>query len=257
MTPADRLIVAFDHPDLAAALRLANKLRGLLRYAKIGSILFTAEGPRAIERFRALGFEVFLDLKFHDIPSTVEKSCRAAARHGVFMLTVHASGDPAMLEAAADGARSESARLKVRRPRVVGVTVLTSEGSRAPQATTRRVVELARRARQAGLDGVVASAQEAAAIRRELRRPFLLVCPGIRLPAPPPAPRSSGRAGRLRQAGPALVRDDQRRISTPAAAIAGGADLLVVGRPITEASDPRAAAAKILEEITQGACCIC
>lgn len=237
MKAAARLIVAFDHPDLAAALRLANKLRGLLRYAKIGSILFTAEGPRAIERFRALGVEVFLDLKFHDIPSTVEKSCRAAARHGVFMLTVHASGDPAMLEAAAGGARSESARLKVRRPRVVGVTVLTSEGSRAPQATTRRVVELARRARGAGLDGVVASAREAAAIRCELRRPFLLVCPGIR-------PASADHS-------------DHRRVATPAAAIAGGADFLVVGRPITEAIDPRAAAARILDEVTQGADCTC
>ena len=237
MTSAERLIVAFDHPDLAAALRLANKLRGLLRYAKIGSILFTAEGPRAIERFRAKGFEVFLDLKFHDIPSTVEKSCRAAARHGVFMLTVHAGGDPAMLEAAAGGVLSESARLKVQRPRIVGVTVLTSDRPRARQATTRRVVELARRAKRAGLDGVVASAQEAVAIRRELRRPFLLVCPGIR-------PASADRS-------------DHRRVATPAAAIAGGADFLVVGRPITDADDPRAAAAKILEEITQGADCAC
>lgn len=237
MKAADRLIVAFDHPDLAAALRLANQLRGLLRYAKIGSILFTAEGPRAIERFRALGVEVFLDLKFHDIPSTVEKSCRAAARQGVFMLTVHASGEPAMLEAAAGGVGSESTRLKIRRPRVVGVTVLTSEGSRAHQATSRRVVELARRARRAGLDGVVASAQEAAAIRRELRRPFLLVCPGIR-------PASADHS-------------DHRRVATPAAAIAGGADFLVVGRPITDASDPRAAAARILDEVTQGADCTC
>ncbi|MBI3323357.1 MAG: orotidine 5'-phosphate decarboxylase, partial [Candidatus Omnitrophica bacterium] len=136
MTPADRLIVAFDHPDLAAALRLANKLRGLLRYAKIGSILFTAEGPRAIERFRARGFEVFLDLKFHDIPSTVEKSCRAAARHGVCMLTVHASGDKKMLEAAVRGVRDEAKRVGLKptqRPKVLAVTVLTSE---APKPMT-------------------------------------------------------------------------------------------------------------------------
>ena len=233
MSPADRLIVAFDVPDLRQSLRLAKQLRGLLRYAKIGSILFTAEGPRAVERFRALGFEIFLDLKFHDIPSTVEKSCRAATRHGVFMLTVHASGQPAMLEAAAEGVRSESVRLKVRRPRVVGVTVLTSVGTVAPHAVTRRVVDLARKARRAGLDGVVASAQEAAAIRRQLRRPFLLVCPGIR-------PVSAGHS-------------DHSRVATPAVALAGGADFLVVGRPITEHREPRAAVRRILEEMTQGA----
>lgn len=233
MTPADRLIVAFDAPELGEALRLAKQLRGCIRYAKIGSILFTAEGPRAIERFRALGFEVFLDLKFHDIPSTVEKSCRAAARHRVCMLTIHAGGGRAMLEAAAEGARSESARLRLRRPRVVGVTVLTSVDSGAPAAMARRVVGLARQAREAGLDGVVASAQEAAAIRRELRRPFLLVCPGIR-------PASADRS-------------DHSRVATPEAAIANGADFLVVGRPITEHRDPRAAVRRVLEEITQGA----
>lgn len=234
MTAADRLIVAFDAPDLRDAARLAKELRGLVRYAKIGSILFTAAGPAAIERFRTLGFEVFLDLKFHDIPSTVEQSCRAAVRHQVSMLTVHASGQPQMLEAAAAGARQEAKRLGVRRPRIIGVTVLTSVsgGASSRSSVTLRVVDLARQAQRAGLDGVVASAQEASAIRRKVGNALLIVCPGIR-------PSESGAA-------------DQRRIATPREAIANGADALVVGRPITEASAPRAVVTQILREMMEG-----
>ena len=239
MTAADRLIVAFDAPDLRAAVRLARELRGLVRYAKIGSILFTAAGPVAIERFLALGFKVFLDLKFHDIPSTVEQSCRAAVRHQVSMLTVHATGQPQMLEAAAAGARHEAQRLGVRRPKILGVTVLTSVPDGASQrvaarrmSLTRRVVELALQARRAGLDGVVASAHEAPAIRRKVGRSLAIVCPGIR-------PGTAGTS-------------DQRRIATPREAIANGADFLVVGRPITEAREPRAIVKRLLAEITEG-----
>ena len=231
--PADRLIVAFDDGDLAQTLRLAKRLRGLVRYAKIGSIVFTAEGPRAVAELRRLGFGVFLDLKFHDIPSTVEKSCRAAARHGVFMLTVHASGQPEMLAAAKRGVTEESARRRIERPLVVGVTVLTSVAASAATAK-RRVLELAQQAKASGLDGVVASAQEAAAIRRQAGPRFGIVCPGIRLP--------SSDAG------------DQARIATPSAAIRQGATWLVVGRPITESRNPRGAAQTILSEI-EGASC--
>lgn len=230
---AERLIVAFDSGDLPGALKLAKQLRGVVRYAKIGSALFTAAGPVAIGRMRALGFEIFLDLKFHDIPSTVEKSCRAAVRHGVSLLTVHASGQRKMLEAAVAGARQESARLGIRRPRVIGVTVLTSVAAGRTQAMAKRVVELALQAKRAGLDGVVASAQEAPTVRRRVGRLFLIICPGIRPTARPDR--------------------DQLRVASPGEAIARGADFLVVGRPITEASDPRAAAEHILEEIKQGA----
>ena len=228
--PADRVIVALDTSDLPQALALAKRLRGLLRYAKIGSALFTAAGPVAIARLRALGFSVFLDLKYHDIPSTVEKSCRAAVRHRVAMLTVHASGERQMLEAAATGVREEARRLQVPRPQVVGVTVLTSDGSASSQAVRRRVTELAAVAQQAGLDGVVCSAREARAVRRQVGKRFVIVCPGIR-------PDGSARG-------------DQQRVSSPREALAHGADFLVVGRPITEADDPRAMAQQILKELT-------
>jgi orotidine-5'-phosphate decarboxylase len=227
--PSDRLIVALDTPALSPALRIARQLRGLARYVKIGSILFTAEGPAAIRRLRALGFEIFLDVKFHDIPSTVEKSCRAATAHRVALLTVHASGEPAMLEAAARGVRDEAVRRRLPRPRVLGVTVLTSVATSNAPAMRRRVKALARQAARAGLDGVVASAQEAALLRRQYARPFLIVCPGIR----------SGQA----------AHGDQARVATPAQAVASGADLLVVGRPITDARDPRAAAQQMLKEM--------
>lgn len=228
---AERLIVAFDAQDLHETLRLARRLRGLVSYAKIGSILFTTAGPVAVARVRALGFRTFLDLKFHDIPSTVEKSCRAATHHGVSMLTVHASGGREMLEAAVAGVREEAARLRVQRPRVVGVTVLTSVGASDARAMTAQVVALAREAKRAGLDGVVASAQEAAAIRRALPRPFLIVCPGIR-------PASADAS-------------DHHRVATPGRAVSQGADFLVVGRPITEAKEPREVIRRIVAEIRQ------
>jgi len=245
---AERLIVAFDSSDLSRALKLAQQLRGVVRYAKIGSVLFTAAGPAAIRRIRALGIEILLDLKFHDIPSTVEKSCRAAVRHGAALLTVHAAGKRSMLESAVRGVHDEARRMKLKptqRPKVLAVTVLTSEpvpptisgGSetRGGQREIReRTFDLVDEALKAKCDGVVASAQEAREIRRAFPdERFVIVCPGIR---------------------PSWAfRDDQRRIATPAAAIANGADFLVVGRPITEASDPRAAAEHILEEIKQGA----
>lgn len=229
MNSADRLIVALDVGDLRKALTLAKRLQGLIRYVKIGSALFTSEGPRAIQRLRQLGVEVFLDLKFHDIPSMVEKSCRAAVRHGVWMLTVHASGQRHMLEAAVSGSRQEARRLGVSPPRVVGVTVLTSVEAKDRQTMTRQVVALAAQAKRAGLDGVVASAQEASAIRRRVGTRLLIVCPGIRFGG-----ASSG---------------DQRRVASPREAVARGADFLVVGRPIAEARDPRAVVQQMLAEL--------
>ena len=229
LTSGDRLIVALDFTELAQAMRMAQRLRGLIRTVKIGSALFTACGPAAIQRMRAMGFEVMLDLKFLDIPSTVELSCRAAAAHRVSLLTVHASGEPQMLQAAAAGAAAGAKRARATRPLVLGVTVLTSTVSNRAKVVTARVLALAQQAVEAGCDGVIASAQEAAALRRRLGDAPRIVCPGIR-----PA---------------GAARGDQHRVATPAEAIAAGADVLIVGRPVTEAADPQAAAQQILNEM--------
>lgn len=226
---AGRLIVALDYTALAPALRMARALRGLVRTVKIGSVLFTAAGPSVIRQVRRLGFDVMLDLKFHDIPSTVELSCRAAAQHGVSLLTVHGSGGADMLHAAVYGAREGAKAARVARARILAVTVLTSVQRAPAMQTTAHVLRLARAARDAGCDGVVASAQEAAILRRRLGHQLYLVCPGIR-----PASAELG---------------DQRRVSTPGEALKRGADALVVGRPITAAREPRAEARRILDEM--------
>ena len=228
----DRLIVALDTPDLAAAEALVDRLAGVVAHFKVGSVLFTAAGPAAVEMVRKRGARVFLDLKYHDIPATVAGAVEAAVRLGVALLTVHASGGAAMLRAAAKAAQAAGAA----RPRILAVTVLTSLDRAAlhgelgvPVAIEGHAAHLALLARDAGCDGVVASAREAARLRALLGPATLIVTPGIR-----PA---GGRA------------DDQARTAAPAAAIRAGADYLVVGRPITEAADPAAAAAAILAEI--------
>mgnify|MGYP001573844707 CR=1 FL=1 len=229
MIGRDRLIVALDFTALQPALRMARHLRGVVRMVKVGSALFTACGPEVIRRLRALGFEIMLDLKFHDIPSTVALSCRAAVRHRVSLMTVHAAGGAKVLSAAAQGLRTEAKRLGATRPRLLAVTVLTSVSAHEGSQVTRRVVALARIAQRSGCDGVVASAQEVPAIRQALGRSVFIVCPGI---------RSAGqRAG------------DQSRICTPAEALARGADALVVGRPVTAARNPRAAAQHLVTEM--------
>ena len=230
MRAADRLIVALDFTDAAPALRMARRLRGLVRTVKIGSALFTACGPDIVRRVRALGFRVMLDLKFHDIPSTVELSCRSAARQRVSLLTVHASGGDDMLSAAVRGVREEAVRMRTAAPGVLAVTVLTSVGADGARAR-REVLRLAQAAARAGCDGVVASAQEVPALRKRAGQRLTVVCPGIRI--------AHG------------VRGDQRRVATPAAALDAGADWLVVGRPITGARDPRKAAQAILNEMKE------
>ncbi len=226
---ADRLIVALDAITLADVLAMAKRLQGLVRTVKVGSALFTAHGPSTVARLRAMGFGVMLDLKFFDIPSTVELSCRAAAGLRVSLLTVHACGEPEMLEAAVRGARDGAKRLGTKPPAVLGVTVLTSVGRRLPVRIQADVVRLAQRAYEAGCDGVVASAQEAAALRRRFGRRLQIVCPGIR-----PARAAIG---------------DQERSTTPREALVQGADRLVVGRPITAAANPRTAAQQMLTEM--------
>ncbi|MCS6787259.1 MAG: orotidine-5'-phosphate decarboxylase [Thiobacillaceae bacterium] len=225
-----RIIVALDYPEAAAALALVERLDPRLCRLKVGKELFVAAGPELVRTLVGRGFQVFLDLKFHDIPNTVAAACRAAAGLGVWMLNVHASGGLKMLQAA----RAAVEGLP-KRPRLIAVTVLTSLGradlieigiDAEPQA---QVLRLARLAHAAGLDGVVCSGQEAGLLRRELGPGFLLVTPGIR-PAAAPA-------------------DDQNRILTPLQAIRAGADYLVVGRPITQAADPVAVLQQMSAEI--------
>ena len=232
----DRLIVALDVDSQAQAERLAERLDGLVRRFKIGSQLFTAGGPAVVEAIHKRGAEVFLDLKFHDIPNTVAGAAREAARLGVFMFNVHASGGLAMMKAAADGAAAAARELSVRRPLAIAVTVLTSLDRDAlhrelgvASSVEGHVLRLAELAREAGLDGTVASPVEIAAIRRSLGAAWVIVTPGVR-----PAGSAAG---------------DQSRIATPAAAARAGAHYLVVGRPITAAPDPAKAAEAILEEI--------
>ena len=237
-TAADRLLVALDVDSLEDAAALLDRLQGLVTGCKIGSQLFTAAGPAAVELARKRDLRVFLDLKFHDIPNTVAGAVREATRLGVFMLTLHASGGVAMMRAAAESARQAAGVFKVARPLIVGVTVLTSLDRRAlerdvgvPATVERHVVHLADRAREAGVDGCVASPQEIRALRLAMGPRWVVVTPGVRLPT-------------LNTAG-----DDQARTATPAAALAAGADYLVVGRPIVQAADPTAAAREILSDL--------
>ncbi len=228
-----RIIVALDVPGAEEALALAARLDPALCRAKVGKELFVAAGPAVVERLHERGFEVFLDLKFHDIPNTVAGACRSAARLGVWMLNVHASGGAAMMRAA-----REAVEGAVRRPLLLGVTVLTSLADADMAAigfagsALDNAVRLARLTHASGLDGVVCSAQEAQAIRAAIPREFLLVTPGIRLP--------SGDRG------------DQARVVSPRDAVRLGADYLVVGRSITHAPDPLAALQLVTRSLQEG-----
>ena len=242
--PRSSLIVALDFDSLNTALKFARQVADLVGMFKIGSQLFTAAGPAAVKEISALGPGIFLDLKFHDIPNTVAGAVlSSAAMTGVQLVNVHALGGTAMLHAAAQ-AVSAGVPMGADRPRLIAVTVLTSMDAKAirevgiggPPKT--RVVKLAKLAKSAGVDGVVASVQEARAIRKACGRDFLIVTPGVR-----PATKSESGAAKSAKA------DDQARTATPTEAIKAGADFLVVGRPITAAPDPRSAAQSIVDEI--------
>lgn len=235
-----RLIVALDVADGEAALAAASRLVGHVGMIKVGLELFVAEGPDVVRRLRAAfpGLEVFLDLKLHDIPNTVGRAAAAAVATGAAIVNCHASGGRAMMRAFGDEGRAAAAKAGRAAPRLIAVTVLTSLDAEALAAvglhgTPREAaVRLASLAQEAGLDGVVCSPEEIAAIRAACGKDFLLVVPGVR-----PAGAEKG---------------DQKRVATPAEAIRAGADLLVVGRPITGAPDPAAAARAIAAEIARG-----
>ena len=218
-------------------MQLVTALRGLAGGFKIGNRLFTSEGPALVRRIADAGSRVFLDLKYHDIPNTVEQAVEAAVGTGAWMINVHASGGSAMMQAAARAARDTSAKLGRPAPLMIGVTVLTSMDQDALHAVgvdrpvLDQVVALARMTQEAGLQGVVASPQETRAIRQACGPDFQIVTPGIR----------GASAGTEKQ--------DQSRTMGPAEAIKAGASYIVVGRPIIAAADPRGAAAAMVDEL--------
>lgn len=235
------VIVALDVDSGARALELARVLRGAVGGVKVGSRLFTLEGPDLVKRLVDTGARVFLDLKFHDIPNTVAQAVESAVATGAWMVNVHASGGVPMMQAAAKAGAETAAKLGVPKPLVIAVTVLTSMDAPTlasvgvTRALDTQVETLARMARDAGMDGVVASPLETAAIRAACGAGFAIVTPGIR----------GASAG--------VSKDDQHRTMTPSDAIRAGASYLVVGRPIIGAPDPRAAADAINAELAGAA----
>lgn len=225
-----KVIVALDYADASSALSLVNQLDPSLCKLKVGKELFTAAGPQLIEKLTSKNFQIFLDLKFHDIPNTVTKACEAASNLGVWMLNVHASGGKTMMQAALEGVDKSK-----HSPYLIAVTVLTSMSQAnldeigIENSIENQVLKLAQLTQLAGLHGVVCSALEAQLLRKQLAQDFLLITPGIR-----PATAS---------------KDDQTRILTPTQALAAGASYLVVGRPITQANRPIEALIAINAEI--------
>jgi len=236
----ERIFVALDTPDIERARTLVKALRGRIGGFKVGLELFTSHGPRLIDEIRDSGSEVFLDLKFHDIPNTVAGAAAAAARCGASYFTVHASGGPTMIRRSVESAREAAASVGLTPPVVLAVTVLTSHdddelgtiGLEGPCGAA--VLRLAGLAREAGAGGVVCSPLELGTIRQAFPEGVVVV-PGIR-----PAGLTAG------------GRDDQSRTATPASAVRAGADRLVIGRPITRAEDPAAAAEAIADEVRLG-----
>ena len=234
--PEERIITALDC-GLEEALALGQALKERATWVKVGMTLFYKHGPAAVEEFKHMGFKVFLDLKLHDIPHQVRGAARSACLSGADMLTIHACGGRAMMQAACEGVEQAADELKSERPILLGITVLTSMDEQAladvgvSKALGQQVSDLAQLAYDAGLDGVVASPQEAAVLRSQLGPEAYIVTPGVR-----PAGAQVG---------------DQSRVATPAAALEAGASHLVIGRPITQAENPREAFDAIASEIAK------
>jgi len=230
-TPANPVFCALDTTDVSKALAWAKAIKPYVGGLKIGMEFFNANGPQGVAKVAEVGLPIFLDLKLHDIPNTVAGGIRALLPLGIAITNVHASGGPAMMRAAAD----EAAKAGAKRPKIIGVTMLTSLDAADLTATgvtgtaSEHVVRLAKLAQASGLDGVVCSAYEIEPLRRACGKDFMLVVPGIR------------------PAGASLA--DQKRVMTPREAFALGATIIVIGRPITEAADPAAAARAIRDEL--------
>jgi orotidine-5'-phosphate decarboxylase len=225
-----KIIVALDYPHAAPAVELVQRLEPSLCRLKVGKELFTVAGPQFVEQLQKRGFDVFLDLKFHDIPNTTAQACKAAASLGVWMVNVHALGGRRMMETAREALANVPDR-----PKLIAVTVLTSmaqedlQGIGITASPVEMVSRLAGLAKDSGLDGVVCSAQEATGLRQQCGKDFCLVTPGIR-----PANAAA---------------NDQSRIMTPRAALEAGSSYLVIGRPITQAADPLIALKEIYQDI--------
>ncbi len=236
--PKDRIVIALDVETSAQALALVEKLRGLVGMFKIGKQLFTSAGPDIVRHIVGMGEKVFLDLKFHDIPNTVASAGVEAVRLGVTIFNVHALGGSAMMRATVEAVNKAAEHEKLIRPQILAVTILTSHDQATlaeiglEKTIQEQVICLAQLAVASGIDGVVASPQEIASLRNAIPDPnFVILTPGVRPVG--------------------AVRNDQKRVMTPSEAVQAGADYLVIGRPITGAENPVAAAQKIIEEIEQ------
>jgi len=236
LSARERLVLALDVDNFESAKKLVEKLSNYVGVFKVGSQLFIAEGTKVIKMIHEKGGKVFLDLKFHDIPNTVARAAEVATKLGVYIFNVHTSGGYEMMKVPAETAKEASLALGINKPLILGVTLLTSINQEIlekeigiKRKLKKQVVNLARLAQDAGLDGVVASPQEIKEIRKACGKDFVILTPGIR-----PANES---------------KDDQKRVMTPGEALKLGSDFLVVGRPIRNASHPVEAAKKILEEM--------
>ena len=236
MDSKERIIVALDTADMRIAKKLISSLKDLVKMFKVGNEFFTAHGPKAVQVVRDAGAEIFLDLKYHDIPNTVAQAARSAVNLGVSMFNVHASGGLQMMQEACMACADEARKRNLPSPKLIGVTLLTSLSQEEvtkqigiSKSINDTVLHYAELVQKAGLDGVVASPREIELIRSKFGSKFLIVTPGIR---------------------PAWAeRGDQERIMTPKDALKLGADYIVIGRPITGAKDPREAALRIFEEL--------
>ena len=238
LTTKERLVLALDVDDFKKAEELVSELSDYVGAFKIGNQLFTTEGPKVVNMVNKKGGKVFLDLKFHDIPNTVARAAEVATKLGVYIFNVHTSGGYEMMKAAPKASKKISLALSIRKPLILGVTLLTSINQEIlekeigiKKRLEEQVVHLAKLAKAAGLDGVVASSWEIKEIRKACKEDFIILTPGIR-----PAGKSS---------------DDQKRIMTPGGAIKLGSDFLVIGRPIRNASNPVEAVKEILKEMEE------
>lgn len=235
MAQNNRIIFALDVGDMDSAKNWVKMLKGHVWWFKVGLELFTAVGPDVVTLIKDNGIRCFLDLKFHDIPNTVAGAVRSVARTGADMMTIHLSGGRAMVKAALKAAQDESIKLEIERPNIVGVSVLTSLSGDdlheigIDKSPGEHAAHLARFASSCGLDGLVCSAEDLPHVRHEVPKTLTLITPGIR-----PAWSAKG---------------DQKRIATPSSALKAGADLLVIGRPISESTNPVQAVEKIISEM--------